>query len=565
MSRETYDVKQTFLGTGSVKVFTFNFKIEALAQLLVIEVDDTGLIETQRVLGTDTSVYIDGVVFDSVTGGGTVTLLANLALNRTLIILLANDLPTQTFEFRNKTSFSLPRFEAALDLIAGAVQRLSYRGKQAFRIHDLDDETTFNAQLPPGVVSQNNRVLIVNDAADGMEYGPTAAEIAAAESFAVAAAASAAAALISENNSATSETNAATSAAAALVSENNASTSETNAATSETNAATSETNAATSETNAATSETNAATSAADALVSENAAAVSEIAAALSESNAATSETNAATSAAAALVSELAAAASAAAAAAEVATHAALTATHGVTGPILGGVDVQVITNKDIDGGVATNARRMTAPKGATAAIAALTRKEGTFFYDSSKKTLVVDDGALIKALGGGGGGGFNWVLTGDSSPLDGEVDGIDTLDFDEISENEVFATIQVPDSYAPGTQIKLIGGAYFCNVNSDNVLFKCLTTLLQPGSTVLGTYTDIHTSTNTENTQTVSNRLENIGEIDLTDSSGEINSVAVAAGDKLRIRLFRDNANESTPADALARLLKQSLAPKFNA
>jgi len=106
MSRPTYAPKETFVGAGNLAVYTFNFKIEALAQLLVIEVDDNG-VETQRVLGTDTSVYLSGVVFDSVEGGGTVTLLANLPTDFTLILLQANDLPTQTFEFRNKTSFTL--------------------------------------------------------------------------------------------------------------------------------------------------------------------------------------------------------------------------------------------------------------------------------------------------------------------------------------------------------------------------------------------------------------------------------------------------------------------------
>ena len=249
MSRDTYAPKEVYVGANNLAIYTFDFKIEALAQLLVIEVDDNG-VETQRVLGTD-SVYLSGVVFDAVEGAGTVTLAANLPTDFNLILLLANDLPTQTFKFRNKTSFTLKRFESALDLIAGAVQRLAYRGKQAFRIHDLDDEDTFNSQLPPGVATSQDRVLIVNSAGDGMAYGPTAAVIASAESEANDAAASAAAASTSESNAATSESNAATS-------ESNAATSETNAATSETNAATSATNAATSETNAATSATDAA-------------------------------------------------------------------------------------------------------------------------------------------------------------------------------------------------------------------------------------------------------------------------------------------------------------------
>ena len=196
MSRPTYAPKQIYTGTGSLAVYTFNFKIEALAQLLVIEVDAAG-VETQRVLGTD-AVYLSGVVFDAVEGGGTVTLAANLVTNYNLILLLANDAPTQNFEFRNKTSFTLKRFESALDAILGSNQRLTYRGKQAFRIHDLDDEETFNSQLPAGIAAALNKTLIINPTGTGMEYGPDAATIAAAEGFAVAAGVSAAAALVSE-------------------------------------------------------------------------------------------------------------------------------------------------------------------------------------------------------------------------------------------------------------------------------------------------------------------------------------------------------------------------------
>jgi len=197
MSRVLYAPKETYTGTGSLDTYTFDFKITADTQLLVIEVDDSG-VETQRVLGDDVT-YLTSVTFDAVAGAGTVVLAANLATDYNLIFLLADDAPTQPYEFRNKTSFTLRRFEDALDLVSGAVQRLTYRGKQAIRIHDLDDEETFDAQLPPGVATTNNKVLIINATGTGMDFGPTAGDISNAEGYANAAAASAAAALVSEN------------------------------------------------------------------------------------------------------------------------------------------------------------------------------------------------------------------------------------------------------------------------------------------------------------------------------------------------------------------------------
>lgn len=97
---------------------------------------------------------------------------------------------------------------------------------------------------------------------------------------AAAAEASAAAALVSENNAATSETNAAGSASAASTSETNAATSETNAGNSETAAGISETNAGNSETAAGISETNAAASETAAGISETNAAQSAVDASL---------------------------------------------------------------------------------------------------------------------------------------------------------------------------------------------------------------------------------------------------------------------------------------------
>lgn len=65
---------------------------------------------------------------------------------------------------------------------------------------------------------------------------------------------------------------------------------------------------------------------------------------------------------------------------------------------------QVITNKDIDGGTASNTTRITIPKDTTTNIDALTRKEGTILYDTTVKKLKYDDGTNLNEIGGGAGG-----------------------------------------------------------------------------------------------------------------------------------------------------------------
>lgn len=174
MSR-TYNVKHTYTGTGALASYTFDFKITALTQLLVVVANADGD-EVQRVRGDDVT-YLSSVTFDANDGGGTVVLQANLTSGHTMLLLLADDSPTQSYEFRNKTSFTLRRFEDAMDYIAGAVQRLVYRANKALRLHDLDDEAVFDPTLPSGIASNADRVIQVNSTGTGLEYGPLSGDI----------------------------------------------------------------------------------------------------------------------------------------------------------------------------------------------------------------------------------------------------------------------------------------------------------------------------------------------------------------------------------------------------
>jgi hypothetical protein len=63
-------------------------------------------------------------------------------------------------------------------------------------------------------------------------------------------------------------------------------------------------------------------------------------------------------------------------------------------------DTQVITEKDIDGGVASNARRITLPSNTKSNLDGLTRKEGTIVYATDDDSIYVDDGTTLNAVGG---------------------------------------------------------------------------------------------------------------------------------------------------------------------
>jgi len=182
MSRTQYAPKQIYIGDGSLDTFTFDFKIESETQLLVVQVD-SNLQELKRFRGNNTD-EIGNINFNTMVGGGTVVLTSAPIPGTYLILLLANDAPTQPYEFSNKMSFNLKRIEMALDFILGAVQRLSYRAKQALKIHDLDNEETFDFQLPPGITDQANRTFVINEDSTGVKFGPTTQEIANAQSYA---------------------------------------------------------------------------------------------------------------------------------------------------------------------------------------------------------------------------------------------------------------------------------------------------------------------------------------------------------------------------------------------
>jgi hypothetical protein len=184
---------------------------------------------------------------------------------------------------------------------------------------------------------------------------------------------------------------------------------------------------------------------------------------------------------------------------------------------------------------------------------------GTFttYFKSNGKLYRLNNAGVETGIGSGGGAAsLLWEKNGVLSPESELVDGFRLESFSQEENEEIYALITVPETYDAGTPIKLINGAFFVATTTGKIRFRCETALIEDGVTVLGTYPNIHTSTNLEvNAPGVSNTLTAAGEIDLTNASGQINGVAVAGGDKLRVRLFRDVATESAPAPAPVKLL----------
>lgn len=208
-------------------------------------------------------------------------------------------------------------------------------------------------------------------------------------------------------------------------------------------------------------------------------------------------------------------------------------------------DNVVLTNGYLD------VKQITKPTAPAAGRFLLYGKTDGFYY--------LDENDVEKKVGSGGTASINFRIGDSGGPLESNANKIPVLLFDAESLHEIIGVFKVPEAYLPGTQIKLVGGAYACSAVSGNVLFRAITTLLEHGSTILGTHANQHTSTNAEQTVPgTTNQMQEISDIDLTDSSGQINGQAVAPGDHLYVLLYRDNTNESSPAAADAKLVRDS-------
>lgn len=176
--RTSFDVREQYIGLGNLNVYTFNFKIANLDQLLVVVYDIEGY-EIHRVRGTDSS-YLSSVAFDPINGGGTVNLLADLPSGQKIVLLFADDSPIQASRFKNRFDFTLERIEEALDYLSGQIQRTSYLSQRAMRVSDFVDDAAFalfNAALPSDLADNPGATIAINMDGTGFMIGPTTQQI----------------------------------------------------------------------------------------------------------------------------------------------------------------------------------------------------------------------------------------------------------------------------------------------------------------------------------------------------------------------------------------------------
>ena len=162
-----------------------------------------------------------------------------------------------------------------------------------------------------------------------------------------------------------------------------------------------------------------------------------------------------------------------------------------------------------------------------------------------------DDYTVLNfGAGGGVGGGVDveWFTQNDA-PLEIVDSNSEVFSFEDAESQFLYGEIRIPDGFVPGKPIAL-KGHFFTGVTTGTALFTATATLIRVGTDANTSTTNQHTSTNTAITVNGTANVATAVEMDLTDSVGEINSVQVNPGDRIKIRMTR-NTGTDTAADAV--------------
>jgi hypothetical protein len=159
-----------------------------------------------------------------------------------------------------------------------------------------------------------------------------------------------------------------------------------------------------------------------------------------------------------------------------------------------------------------------------------------------------------------GGQGVEWNKNEVNAPVTEYINGIRLEKFNELDSQEIYGMIVVPQWHEPGHPISLRSGKCISDLNTGKVLFRATSWLLRGAISDVNNLTEIHQSTNLETAVSVtSGVVSEIGTIDLTTLQGVIGTEQVLPGDRILVKLFRDNANEIDPVVGDVKLLIKTL------
>lgn len=233
------------------------------------------------------------------------------------------------------------------------------------------------------------------------------------------------------------------------------------------------------------------------------------------------------------------------------TNASLTSINNIASPTDGKVIVLIngtgnplsITNDS--GGTAAN--RIKTGSGADLTMNANTAVPLVYDAAASRWQVVGGSGGSS----GGGGGSLTWKENAGNAPVATVESFVESHLYASAQSQELYALIKVPNSYTSGRQITM-KLEFYSPDSSGTALLQTLTTLVRKTTDAISSTTNQRTSTNSA--VTLSGGTVNIPQeitLDLTSSTGQVNAVAVSAGDLLIVKLTRGTDTATSDLRAL--------------
>lgn len=153
------------------------------------------------------------------------------------------------------------------------------------------------------------------------------------------------------------------------------------------------------------------------------------------------------------------------------------------------------------------------------------------------RAYMVNSAGLESGLGGGGGGGSLRFIEGANSPVKTFENEIDVYEYEPGMGQALYLAVRVPQSYSPGSPINL-RILWTCAATSGDALINAVATLIRSEVDEITSTTNQRTTTNAAITLSAANDLEPQKIVlDISSSSGQINAVAISAGDLIKVKI----------------------------
>ena len=169
-------------------------------------------------------------------------------------------------------------------------------------------------------------------------------------------------------------------------------------------------------------------------------------------------------------------------------------------------------------------------------------------WTQNQSGTTIHEDNLPAGIGGGGGGSLEWNDAEAEAP---EKDAlyetiVHKFTKGDAGNQKLYAIVKVPENYAVGKQVKMhIKMFSETGDGSSTIFLKSTSYLLRPGTDAIDSTSNSHASTNSAKTLSATAKRVETESLDLSDASGEINSVAISAGDLIKVVLERGSDTDT--------------------